>query len=228
MRNQLWMACCTGCKISKKNIIIFADIFALERTEIIEFALANIFAAFCKIKPSWMSSFKVCTHWLVNSKRRNCNKCFKRRTLFLGIFDIFEKLPMVNSNNSLDISGIATENNIFFCEHVGCWNYSCTNFMQGNNGNPKLVAALQNEHYKVTTFNSNAAEIGGGSVSAFFEFTKAHHQLFVIIIAPDKGCSIWSTLGQNINNIITKVEVCRHLYFIVFKKIFIIFELSSF
>ena len=222
MRNKFWMTCCSRCKVCKKNIIILTDIFAFKGVEFSKCRVTYIFAALCKVQPERMLCLKFCTHALVNSKRRNSNKSFKRRTFLLSIFYVSKKFTVINCNNSLNISGITAENDVFFCKHVSCRNNGSTNFVKSYNRNPEFITSLQDEHNKISAFNSDTAEVCSGTVCAFFK------KFFVIIITPDKCSSIWTSFCQNINYVITEVEVFRHFYFVVFKKIFIICKLCSF
>ena len=76
------------------------------------------------------------------------------------------------SYDHLDVSSVATVDDIFFSQQMSGRNDGCSQFVKGDRAIPELVAAFQDQHNHVATADAQTLEIGSRHVCVTFHVGK--------------------------------------------------------
>lgn len=153
--------------------------------------------------------------------RADRNECLQGGGSRGGGADLGEDVVVAGTDDHLDIGGIIAIYDVFSREEVGGGNDDGAEFVQGDDGVPKSLSAFENDHDLVAMPDAECLEVGSGTVAEVFDLGKGEIAMFAGIVGPAKGALGRVGFGPCINNVISKIELLRDIYFEVLTKVFL-------
>ena len=102
----------------------------------------------------------------------DADQLFYGRALGQGVLDMLQDDSFAGSYDHLDVSSVATVDDIFFSQQMSGRNDGCSQFVKGDCAIPELVAAFQDQHNHVATADAQTLEIGSRHVCVTFHVGK--------------------------------------------------------
>ena len=79
--------------------------------------------------------------------------------------------------------------------------------MQRNDGEPELVASLEDEHHFVAAANAERLEIGGSAIRSLLDLCKGEVDVLALIVCPAEGAPRRLLCGPSIDDVVSVVKV---------------------
>ena len=123
--------------------------------------------------------------------------------------------------NGLDVGGVAPVDDVFFGEQVGGGDTYGTQFVEGDNREPKFVPPFENEHDHIAVAYSQRLEIGGGFIAFAFDVGKCEINSFTLIVGPKQGFFIGGNARPFVNYVVPEIEAVGNFNFEILHEIFL-------
>ena len=149
------------------------------------------------------------------------NQVLDGRRLSHSLLYMLWNIVLIHSHNHLDLGRIVSEYDVLGCEHVGCWNSYSPDLVQGQHGEPPLVAPLEDEHDHVSLAYSKGLEEGCCLVHILLHLGKGEVAPSAPVVDPQHGQGIGCLGRKHIHDIVGEVEVRRNIQLEVVEEIII-------
>ena len=125
--------------------------------------------------------------------------------------DMFQDGGFPGAQNSFDISPLAAVDDVVGRQQMGGGDGDGADFVQRQHRYPELVAAPQHEHDAVAPPDAQLQQIGRRLVRHLFQVPEGEAFFLSLVIGPQHRQFIRRLPGPDIHNIISKVEMLRHI-----------------
>ena len=123
------------------------------------------------------------------------------------IRDVAEDLRFTGADDGLNVGRIGAIDDVFLRQQVSGRDSHRAELMQRNDGEPELVASLEDEHHFVAAANAERLEIGGGTIRSLLDLCKSEVDVLALIVRPAEGASRRLLFGPSIDDVVSVVKV---------------------
>ena len=135
----------------------------------------------------------------------------QRRRLRHGIVDMVDDDVVAACDDRLDVGRVAAIDDIFVGEEVGRRDHHCSDLVEGDDGEPELIAAFQDQHDHVTLPDAEGLKIGGGLVRLTLHVRECEIYVLALVVGPTKGHFVWVFFRPCVDYIVAEVEMLRNI-----------------
>ena len=93
--------------------------------------------------------------------------------------------------------------------------------MEGDNREPKLETAFEDEHHHVAVADAQRLEVGGRFVALAFDVGKGKVDAFAPVVGPEQGLLVGLDAGPFVYDVIPEVEILGYLYLEILHEVFL-------
>ena len=120
---------------------------------------------------------------------------------------------------------VAAVFDIFGCEEVGGGYSHRTELVQGHDGEPELVVALEHQHHAVVAAYAETLEKRCSEVGEAFELAEGEASHISGLVGPEQGLARGFLLSPSVDHIISEIEVVGYFHLEIAHHIVVIAEL---
>ncbi len=143
------------------------------------------------------------------------------RRLRLRLVDALHDVGVVDRDDHLDVGGLVAIDDVLSREQVGRRDGDGAELVQGEDGEPELVAALEDEHDRVALPYPGRREEVGGLVAHVLELGVGERRLGASLVAPDEGGRVGPLAGELVHDVVGEIEARGHVDAEVFDEVFV-------
>ena len=121
--------------------------------------------------------------------------------------DVAEDLRLTGADDGFNVGRIGAIDDIFLRQQVSGRDSHRAELMQRNDGEPELVASLEDEHHFVAAANAERLEIGGGTIRSLLDLCKGEVDVFAVIVCPAEGAPRRLLCGPSIDDVVSVVKI---------------------
>ena len=140
-----------------------------------------------------------------------------------GRVDVFKHDVVAYGNDGFDVGRLAAVDDVFCRQQMGGGNGGGSDFVERDDGEPELVAALQYEHHHVATANAERCEKRCRLVTLALDVGKRELYLLALLVGPEQGGLVGAC--PFVDYVVAEVEILWHVDLEVLHEILVGVEL---
>ena len=118
---------------------------------------------------------------------------------------------VATSDDRLDVCRVAAVDDVFVGEEVCGWDHHCSDLVEGDDGEPELIAAFQDQHDHVTLPDAEGLEVRRCLVRLTLHVRECEIYVLALVIGPTKGHFVWVFFRPCVDYIVAEVEMLRNI-----------------